>query len=785
MDEGGCTMNPQKKSAKEKPVLDLTENALKVLERRYLRKDAHREVIETPEDLFHRVAHNIAEAEIKFGGTPEILEKWEEEFYNLMVSLKFMPNSPTLMNAGADLQQLSACFVLPVGDSMEEIFDALKCTALIHKSGGGTGFSFSRIRPKNDVVQSTKGVSSGPVSFMKVFNAATEAIKQGGTRRGANMGILRVDHPDIEEFISCKEDTNELNNFNISVALTEDFMAKARTGEDYTLVSPRTGEHSGNLNAAKVFGGIVEKAWQNGEPGIIFIDRINRDNPTPSLGEIESTNPCGEQPLLPYESCNLGSLNLAQFTRKTRSGLEIDWDEFERAIVIAVRFLDNVIEMNKYPLEEIRRMTMANRKIGLGVMGFADLLLLLGIPYNSKDGVELGEKIMSFLNKKAWDASRKLAGERGPFPNFEISIFKKRSEQPSRNAAVTTIAPTGTISIIVGCSSGIEPLFAVSYVRTVMDNDKLVEVNPLFKDVATKLGFYSDELMARIANEGTIAHIDEIPISVRNVFVTAHDISPEYHVRMQAAFQKSTDNAVSKTVNFPHSAKQTDVAEVYWLAYELGCKGVTIYRDGSRQMQVLSTGKTAKASQPAVADAPPSKLVPRERPDIITGSTSKVRTGCGNMYITVNEDELGLYEVFSQLGKSGGCIASHAEAISRLISLALKSGIDAAEIVDQLRGIRCPNPAWIKGKAVVSCADAIGQVIETYLEIFKERQTRGQLTLGLSEINELAIENGKSKSMKNRGIKIVDLGPECPDCGGVVEYLEGCVVCRSCGYSKC
>ena len=766
--------------------IELTENALKVLERRYLRKDKLREVVETPVDLFMRVASNIAEAETKLGGTKKDAGKWAKKFYEQMASLKFMPNSPTLMNAGADLQQLSACFVLPVGDSMEEIFEAIKNTALIHKSGGGTGFSFSRLRPKNDTVQSTKGVSSGPVSFMRVFNAATEAIKQGGTRRGANMGILRIDHPDIEDFISCKENLSELNNFNISVAITEEFMHQAELGEDFMLKNPRTGEPMGNLNAGKIFAKIIENAWQSGEPGIIFIDRINADNPTPSLGEIESTNPCGEQPLLPYESCNLGSINLAKFTKKKGKKIEIDWDELANSIRIAVRFLDDVIEMNNYPLKEIGEMTRANRKIGLGIMGFADLLLELNVAYNSDEGIELGGKIMSFISLTAREASRSLATERGEFPNFKKSVFKQRDESPIRNATTTTIAPTGTISIIAGCSSGIEPLFALSYVRTVMDNDRLLEVNPIFENVAKARGFYSEDLMRKTAEEGSIAHFDEIPEDVKKIFVTAHDISPEWHVRMQAAFQKNCDNAVSKTVNFPNSATQDDVAKVYWMAYKLGCKGVTIYRDGSRQMQVLTTGKTTKieAASPIITadDSAPKKLIPRKRPDLIVGSTMKTTTGCGNMYVTVNEDEYGLYEVFSQLGKTGGCIASHAEATSRLISLALKSGIEPEEIIDQLRGIRCPNPTWQKGKTMLSCADAIGQAIENYLMLSKARKARGQMVLDLEEINEITNGNG---AMKSRGSKIFDLCPECPDCGAVVQFVEGCVVCRQCGYSKC
>lgn len=776
-------MNPKKSIIKETPPIELSLNAGIVLERRYLKKDDHLKVTESPEELFYRVALNIAEGELKFGGSKKDVDKWMKEFYSLMTSMMFMPNSPTLMNAGSDLQQLSACFVLPVSDSIEDIFETIKNTALIHKSGGGTGFSFSRLRPRSDMVQSTKGVSSGPVSFMRVFNSATEAIKQGGTRRGANMSILRVDHPDIEEFISCKTDLSELNNFNISVAITEEFMEKARNGEEFNTLNPRNRQPMGSLNAGKIFASIIEKAWNSGEPGIIFIDRINRDNPTPSVGEIESTNPCGEQPLLPYESCNLGSLNLVKFLKETEEAVEIDWDKLATAIHTAVRFLDNVIEMNNYPLKEIRRMTHANRKIGLGLMGFADLLLHLKIPYNSKEATDLAAQIMCFIDEKSTKASEELAKERGEFPNFNKSALKENGSAPIRHATTTTIAPTGTISIIAGCSSGIEPLFAISYIRTVMDNDRMVEVNPIFEKVAKDRGFYSEELMERIAKEGTIAHIDEIPEDVRRVFVTAHDITPEWHVRMQSAFQKHCDNAVSKTVNFPNSATQDDVAKVYWLAYELGCKGVTIYRDGSRQLQVLSTGSTTTPTNEPPSSESPSRLTPRKRPDIIVGSTKKMKTGCGNMFITVNEDEFGLYEVFSQLGKSGGCIASHVEAISRLVSLGLKSGIDPEEIVDQLRGIRCPNQTWHGGKLIASCSDAIGQVIEEYLGIRKARKERGQLTLGLNEINELT--NGNGSTQKSRGWKIADMGPECPDCGGMLEFSEGCVKCRSCGFSKC
>jgi ribonucleoside-diphosphate reductase alpha chain len=729
----------------------LSKNALTVLEKRYLKRDKDGKVLERPADMFHRVAMAIAAADAKLDKNADTTAL-ADKFYAMMTSFEFLPNSPTLMNAGRELGQLSACFVLPVGDSMEEIFEAVKYTALIHKSGGGTGFSFSRLRPANDVVMSTTGISSGPLSFMRVFDVATETIKQGGTRRGANMGILRVDHPDIMDFIMCKADQRQLNNFNISVGLTEAFMKAVDADSDYNLINPRSGGPSGTLNARKVFNRIVKQAWENGEPGIIFLDRLNKDNPTPHIGEIESTNPCGEQPLLPYESCNLGSINLGKLVANG----EVNWQRLKEVIQLAVHFLDNVIEVNNYPLEQIDVMTRSNRKIGLGVMGWADMLILLGIPYDSRQAVELGEKVMKFINDEGHAASRELAKVRGPFPNFKGSIYDKPGLEPIRNATITTIAPTGTISIIANSSSGVEPLFAVSYIRQVMDKNILIEVNPYFEQVAKEQGFYSEELMQRIAEHGTIHDISEIPEKIRNTFVTAHDISPEVHITMQAAFQKYTDNAVSKTVNFSNSATYEDVEKVYRLAYETNCKGVTIYRDGSRDEQVLSTGKKEEAPQPTTAEE--KRTHKRERPKALKGWTYQMQTGCGPLYVTVNEDKSGLFELFTTMGKAGGCAASQSEAIGRMVSLAWRSGIQARQVIKQLLGISCHCPAGFGDNKVLSCADAVAKAIQAHMQ-----------TMG--------IEMGIEPTAFERGA--------CPECGGVVEHEGGCAVCRVCGYSEC
>ncbi|MCJ7499901.1 vitamin B12-dependent ribonucleotide reductase [bacterium] len=756
--------------------VELSENARVVLAKRYLKRDDEGNPLEGPEDLFRRVAGNIAQAEKKFGADPRQVEETAELYFNLMASLSFMPNSPTLMNAGRDLQQLSACFVLPVEDSMESIFDAVKHTAMIHKSGGGTGFSFSRLRPGKDVVKSTSGVSSGPISFMKVFNQATEVIKQGGTRRGANMGILRIDHPDILNFIRCKEENDQLNNFNISVGLTEEFMRAVGEDEEYPLVNPRTGEEVTKLKAREVFQLVVEKAHQNGEPGIIFLDRVNRDNPTPLLGEMESTNPCGEQPLLPYESCNLGSINLSRVLRYEGNRVSIDYDKLGHVTTHSVRFLDNVIEMNRYPLDKIEEMTKKNRKIGLGIMGWADMLFRLGVPYNSEEAVALADKVMGFVHQKGVEASQGLAIERGAFPAHDGSIFDMPGRPPMRNATVTTIAPTGTISILANTTSGIEPLFAVAFQRNVMDNQRLVEVHPYFKEVARREGFYSEDLMEKIVQKGSIQHISGIPDWVKRVFVTSHDISPEWHIRMQAAFQKYTDNAVSKTVNFPNEATRKDIEEVYLLAYELGCKGITVYRDGSRDEQVLSYGTKDQSSTPALDPTGRTMPAPRPRPGTTQGMTIKMKTGCGNLYVTINEDEKGLCEVFTQMGKAGGCAASQSESVSRMVSLALRSGIEVDSIMKQLSGIRCPSPLWQNGEMILSCSDAIAKALRQYVDIQSER---GDEPLKVVEFPARTRRNSGTDDLKSSAGKL------CPDCSGTLEFAEGCATCHSCGYSKC
>lgn len=773
--------------------LDLSPNALTVLERRYLRKDEQGNPCEAPAEMFMRVARAVAEAERLYDMGADV-EHLTAEFFALMASTDFLPNSPTLMNAGTELGQLSACFVLPVEDNMSSIFDAIKATALIHKSGGGTGFSFSRLRPCGDIVGSTGGVASGPISFMRVFDTATDVIKQGGRRRGANMGILRVDHPDIMSFIQCKRQEGAFPNFNISVAVTDAFMRALEAGEDYPLINPRNGMVAGYLNAREVFDAIVESAWTNGEPGVIFMDRMNQFNPTPHLGAIESTNPCGEQPLLPNESCNLGSINLARMVTPER---RVDWERLHEVTRLAIHFLDNVVTINRFPLPQIEEATKRTRKVGLGVMGFADMLVLLSVPYDSDEALAVASKVMEAIAFWSKEESIELAKRRGSFPAFKESVLSqgripiRGSEDSSatmplmlsnapaldwewlrremvrhgmRNATTTTIAPTGSISIIAGVSSGIEPLFALAYTRkNVLDADELPEMNPLFEDVARRQSFYSAGLAQRVAETGTVQGDADVPKEFQRIFVTARDIAGERHVRMQAAFQRWVDNAVSKTINFPTTATPEEIGEAYLLADQLGCKGLTIYRDKSRETQVLNIGVAQKPARPTPAAAEPGFKTPRPRPTVTFGATEKIPLGCGrNLYVTINEDVDGLCEVFIQMGKSGGCTASQSEAIGRLISLALRSGVDSGSIYEQLKGIRCPSPSWHNGTSILSCADAIGKALERYVE------QRGQRA-------------DQPIRIKTR----LDISPECPECGSLLELGEGCAVCRNCGYSQC
>jgi ribonucleoside-diphosphate reductase alpha chain len=729
--------------------LDLCANAKTVLERRYLKKDTDGKSQETPAQMFHRVARHIARAEKTYDENADV-RKVAEQFYTLMTDFKFLPNSPTLMNAGRRLGQLAACFVLPIEDSMEGIFDSLKNAAIIHKSGGGTGFSFSRLRPKNSMVGTTGGIASGPISFMKIFNTATEQVKQGGTRRGANMAILRVDHPDIMEFIHCKATNTELNNFNISVGITEAFMQAVKADGMYDLTDPRDRRTVGTLNAREIYSALVEQAWKNGDPGIVFLDRINRDNPTPGLGEIESTNPCGEQPLLPMEACNLGSINLAKFVVSDPGEARIDFDALKETVWTAVRFLDNTIDMSRYPLEAIDEMVKGNRKIGLGIMGFADLLFQLEIPYNSDKALSVAEEVMGFIQAESHQASLALAQQRGVFPNYEKSRFGGDSRLAYRNATTTTIAPTGTLSIISNCSSGIEPLFALSFVRTVMDNDKLAEVNPHFEAVAKRQGFYSEALIEAIAGAGTIAHMEDIPDAVKQVFVTAHDISPEWHLRMQAAFQKHTDNAVSKTVNLARDATVEDVRKIYDLAWELGCKGVTIYRDGSKENQVLSFSGAKKEEDAFM-------IAVRKRPDTLDGFTTRVKTGLGQLYVTVTEYHGQPFEVFATIGKSGRSTTAKTEAIGRLVSLAFRSGVTVDKVVEQLKGIGGEHPVFQNGGLVLSIPDAIARVLEQrFLKNEKTKRKGGSL-----------------------------MGEVCPECSQTISFEEGCMTCHFCGFTKC
>jgi ribonucleoside-diphosphate reductase alpha chain len=825
----------------------LSANARIVLEKRYLVKDETGKPVETPEDLFWRVATVVAEADRSYGASEGGIEALAEEFYRLMTERRFEPNSPTLMNAGRPLGQLSACFVLPVEDALSNgrngIYDTLRAMALIHQSGGGTGFSFSRLRSKGSMVRSTTGVASGPVSFMKLYDASTDAVKQGGTRRGANMGILRVDHPDIMEFITCKEDLTQIVNFNISVAVTTGFMDAVKANAPYDLIDPSSGEVTGQLDARMVWNKMIDGAWRTGEPGCFFIDEANRHNPVPHLGSYEATNPCGEQPLLAYDVCNLGSINVGYYVQ----GGEMDWDAFRRDICLSTHFLDNIIDVNRYPLPEIDALAKRIRRIGLGLMGFADMLVRLGIPYDSPDGVEMGRRVMDFLDVEAKKESERLARARGAFPEWARSMWgpdescardpegrRIRPMQLLRNCNVTTVAPTGTISIIAGCSSGLEPLFAVAFMRN-QAGVMMPDVNDDFVAIAREEGWYSEALMERIAREGRV-DFPEIPEKWQRVFVTANQIAPDWHMQMQAAFQLHCDSAISKTTNFAHTATVDDVRHIYELAYDLKCKGVTVYRDGSRDNQVLSTGATDKAK--AEREGGPSdkrklgelqgtlaemeaemerlkkqlyeveaenlqRRAKRSRPDKLRGTTIRKETPLGTMFVNITEDDRGQpFEVFVTLGKAGGAATSDAEAMGRLISLALRSGIPLTQVHKQLRGISSDRAVGLGPHKVLSVPDAIGLAIEDWS---RDRMgVQQELLPGVPG----SVEGTSASSPREKvAARTPDAAPAaeavdsqisfdaygsgeafmgtCPDCGSQLEYAEGCVKCHVCGFSEC
>ena len=779
---------PTEPSELEQGRAKISPNAKLVLERRYLRKDADGKVVEMPDEMFQRVAHAIAEPELRYGSEVEVRTA-EGQFYEIMSSLEFVPNSPTLMNAGTGAGTLSACFVMGLEDSMEGIMTTAKEAAMVQKFGGGTGFALSAIRPKGASISTTHGRACGPVAVLRHLSSVSTLVTQGGKRDGANMAVMDVHHPDILEFIHSKRTEGTIHNFNISVGASDEFMEAVRDGTDYPLREPSTGEEVGRLNAAEVFSKIIDGAWRNGEPGMIFLDAVNRDNPTPQIGRMTATNPCGEQPLLPYESCNLGSINLARLL--TPDGQGVDYDRLREVVRTATHFLDNVIDANEYSVDKIKEMTLKTRKIGLGIMGFADLLMKLRIPYDSEEGVEMGRKVMRFVRDESDAMSEELAQRRGVFPAFEGSKYDAPGMPRMRNSCRLTVAPTGTISMIAGCSSGCEPAFALCYHKHNILNDgmggaeSLLYVDASFEEAARGNEFYSDELMNYLADGGSIQDRDDVPDWAKRVFVTASDISPEWHVKMQAAFQESVDSGISKTINFPNTATHDDVRTAYLMAWELDCKGITVYRSGSRDAEVLTAGKD-EATAEAEADSVKT-LVPRRRPAMVRGVTERVRTGHGNTYVTINFDEKGEpFELFTNVGKAGGCDSAQVEAISRLISLALRSGIDAGQLAEHLKGITC-CPIWDGGTLVRSAPDAVALVLSRHLqEGVSTAETEAELVTGTAtaQIGLFGPEASSKGPEKTNGGSI-PRGARCPDCAGVLVHQEGCMRCADCGYNKC
>jgi ribonucleoside-diphosphate reductase alpha chain len=767
--------------------VEVSENAMIVLRKRYLRKNDEGEIVETPAGMLRRVARAIAQPEYIHGGDDNA-QAVEDDFYGVMSRLEFVPNSPTLMNAGTGAGTLSACFVIGLDDSMDSIMTSAKEAAMVQKYGGGTGFALSKIRPKGSTIKTTHGKACGPVAVLRHLSSVSTLVTQGGKRDGANMAVMDVHHPDIMEFITAKHEEGLIHNFNISVGASHEFMEAVKAGAEYDLRDPESGETVARVDAAEVFDKIIDGAWRNGEPGLIFLDSVNADNPTPHLGRMTATNPCGEQPLLPYESCNLGSINLGKFLVEVDGTLTVDYERLGEVTRVATRFLDNVIDANSHSVEKIKQMTNSTRKIGIGVMGFADILARMRVPYDSEEGLELGRKLMRFVRDEADKMSVELAQARGSFPAFKGSVYDEPGQPGMRNACRLTVAPTGTISMIAGCSSGIEPLFALCYHKhNILGGESLLYVDEGFARAARDAGFYSEELMKFLADGGSLQDRDDVPGWAKRAFVTSADISPEMHVRMQAVFQESVDAAISKTINFPNSATDGDVRSAYMLAWELKCKGITVYRAGSRDEEVLTAGEGSKSKVEETAPASPVEvqhLVPRERPVTISGVTERVRTGHGNMYVTINFDQKGEpFEVFTTLGKSGGCDSAQLEAISRLVSLALRSGIDPNKILEDLRGITC-CPAWDGGTLVRSAPDGVALALSRHLRGNTEPALEPEATtaplFALAEAHDEA--NGSNGSNGQGSIN----GVRCPDCSvGTLVHQEGCMRCPECGYNKC
>lgn len=796
------------------PEPELTKNSVTVLGARYLIKGPDRKPIETPKQLFWRVASHIASAEERFAGsTPAKKDYYAREFYHLMASGKFMPNSPCLMNAGREMGMLSACFVVPVGDSIQEIFDGIKATALIQKAGGGTGFDFSRLRPKGDLVHSSGGTTEGPLSFIQVFSAATNAIQQGAFRRGANMGIMRVDHPDVLDFITFKDDLTKLTNYNISVTVTDRFINELRKDRNtlHTTINPRSKEEKilekdgHQYSVGEIWDMVIEHAWRSGEPGVVFIDRINTKNPIKNVGLIEATNPCGEQPLHAWDSCNLGSINVGLFVGDDEDGNKaVNWDSLREVTHMTTRFLDNVIEVNNYPVPQIDKMSKTTRRIGLGVMGFADALFKLGISYNSDEGCQLGEELMKFINDESHLASEKLAEERGVFPAWKGSDWEKAGTR-IRNSYTTTVAPTGTISIIANCSGGIEPMFSLAFYRQVLDGETLCEANEVFVKMAKEKGFYSEELIREIAKQGTLQHIEGIPEEVKKVFVCAHDIAPDWHMKMQAAFQRHCDSSISKTINFPHEATVEDVRKIYELAIDLDVKGVTVYRDGCRDRQpmalehgVKDKAKVGLAAKQGVghddatahAIAEEAELVPVRLPEIMPSLRIRQFTPFGNMHVKISVDPKNEkeQEVFAQLGKGGDVANSDLEAICRLLSLFLRCGGSMTLAIKQLDGIGSSLTIPTKEGRIMSLADGLSKAIRKYLNA---KAQFGLKALLLGEVSPDAMEKSEAgTSLKQSSgapgtSDVARFKVKCPTCTSALAFEEGCVKCYSCGFSQC